>query len=124
MKKKVNGRMGVVNRSKRITLILSIITLILLIIVILLFDKRFQELLSAPNGDSPVVERVPSGETKPGKALEKIPQVEYSIEKQNTGDNVIENNDEDLLKQNVIRLFFIRVSDDGTINTKSILRPG
>ena len=111
-----------------VTFVLGLVAVILLVLVVLMMDRRTMgTLFPAPesragaNGDGPVIERVVN-EVRPVEEPvlelgipETVPE-EENVPVTGTQENPAEPGDA------TARLFFVRVSDEGKIGLKSVLR--
>ena len=118
-------------RMDRTTIILSIIAGVLLVLVILFLDRRMVGVLfpvrtagMAVDDGSPVIERVVNDSIQTTAAE---PVIELGVPEQpeestaETGS--IESIESGTADKITARLFFVRVSDEGKISIKSVLRP-
>jgi len=123
------SRPGKKNRKNRTTIILSISALVLFILIVLLMDRRIigfiHPSIATATGNSappPVIQRTENDAPVANEAVSEelgIPQkpaTESAVSVESATEIVASG-------ETTARLFFIRVSDEGRISVKSVLRP-
>ncbi len=117
------------SRIDKTTLFLGIAALLLLVLVVLFMNHNFTESLfpgntpAAGNIGSPEIERIDNGGAQ-GNTEEPVVNLGVPEQVETSADKPPEETAEDTAEGNATaRLFFIKVSDEGKISIKSVLRP-